>query len=323
MLEAAVALLRRLRALDDGGLTPLGERLRGLPLHPRLGAVLVAGGGAVEAARACALLADGLRGRAVMGATTTSDVLPGPGRVGATGAAPETGGRAARDSPPNGPTLIDASTLTSASCVAPCWPAIPTGSRDDGGRGRRDCCWQRAPAPNWPATAVSVTPNGWSRSTWPARPQEATPGYLPPALSSASGSRPTQSLGRTRAGRRGARARDPRDVVRRAAPRRSADDAGPRGRLALLAEAYLARPHDEPTRSCFDGCDSSAPTSTCRSWSARQPPASGPSTTSTLPRICHGTFGRASTAMRPNASTSRADARPPSTIATTAVSRRR
>ncbi len=76
MLEAAVALLRRLRALDNGRLTPLGERLRGLPLHPRLGAVLVAGGGALEAASACALLADGLRGRAVMGATTTSDVLP-------------------------------------------------------------------------------------------------------------------------------------------------------------------------------------------------------------------------------------------------------
>jgi ATP-dependent helicase HrpB len=76
MLEAALALLRRLRALDDGRLTGLGERLRALPLHPRLGAVFVAGGGAVEAANVCALLADGLRGRAVMGATTASDVLP-------------------------------------------------------------------------------------------------------------------------------------------------------------------------------------------------------------------------------------------------------
>jgi ATP-dependent helicase HrpB len=76
MLEAALALLRRLRALDDGRLTGLGERLRALPLHPRLGAVFVAGGGAVDVANACALLADGLRGRAVMGATTASDVLP-------------------------------------------------------------------------------------------------------------------------------------------------------------------------------------------------------------------------------------------------------
>jgi len=76
MLAAAVSLLRRLRAIDHGRLTLLGERLRALPLHPRLGAVLAAGGGAVEAAHVCALLGDGLRGRAVMGATTTSDVLP-------------------------------------------------------------------------------------------------------------------------------------------------------------------------------------------------------------------------------------------------------
>jgi ATP-dependent RNA helicase HrpB len=76
MLEAALALLRRLRALDDGRLTLLGERLRGLPLHPRLGAVLIEGGGAFEAAAACALLSDGVRGRASTGTTTTSDILP-------------------------------------------------------------------------------------------------------------------------------------------------------------------------------------------------------------------------------------------------------
>jgi ATP-dependent helicase HrpB len=75
MLEAALALLRRLRALDDGRLTPLGERLRGLPLHPRLGAVLIEGRGSFEAAAACALLADGVRGQASTGATTASDVL--------------------------------------------------------------------------------------------------------------------------------------------------------------------------------------------------------------------------------------------------------
>ncbi|MBK5299320.1 MAG: ATP-dependent RNA helicase [Vicinamibacteria bacterium] len=75
-LEAALSLLARLRALETGRLTRLGERIRALPLHPRLGAVLVAGRGAFEAAAACALLADGLRGRAAVGATTTSDVLP-------------------------------------------------------------------------------------------------------------------------------------------------------------------------------------------------------------------------------------------------------
>ncbi len=74
-IEAAIVLLTRLGAIADGRLTPLGERLRTLPLHPRLGAVLVAGLGSLDAAAACALLADGLRGRGVA-ATTTSDVLP-------------------------------------------------------------------------------------------------------------------------------------------------------------------------------------------------------------------------------------------------------
>jgi len=75
-LEAALSLLLRLGAFRNGRLTALGERLRALPLHPRLGAVLVAGYGAFETAAACALLADGVRGRAESGATTTSDVLP-------------------------------------------------------------------------------------------------------------------------------------------------------------------------------------------------------------------------------------------------------
>jgi ATP-dependent helicase HrpB len=74
-LEAATALLMRLRALHGGRVTPLGDRLRGLPLHPRLGAVLIEGGGSFEAAAACALLSEGVRGRTSTGATTTSDVL--------------------------------------------------------------------------------------------------------------------------------------------------------------------------------------------------------------------------------------------------------
>jgi ATP-dependent helicase HrpB len=74
-LEAALALLRRLGAVHDGRLTAIGDRLRGLPLHPRLGAVLLAGGGSPEAAAACALLSDGLRGRRRTAATTTCDVL--------------------------------------------------------------------------------------------------------------------------------------------------------------------------------------------------------------------------------------------------------
>ena len=74
-IESAMSLLARLGAVAGRHLTPLGRRLRALPLHPRLGAVLVAGGGALEAGAACAVLSEGLRGR-TSGATTTSDVLP-------------------------------------------------------------------------------------------------------------------------------------------------------------------------------------------------------------------------------------------------------
>jgi ATP-dependent RNA helicase HrpB len=58
-VRAAVDLLRRLDAVDDGGeLTAVGIELKRLPLHPRLSRLLVAADGAPEAARACALLAD-------------------------------------------------------------------------------------------------------------------------------------------------------------------------------------------------------------------------------------------------------------------------
>jgi ATP-dependent helicase HrpB len=82
-VEAAQALLERLGAVqwrrgfspaERSHLTPLGERLRSLPLHPRLGAVFVAGGGAPRVALACAMLSDGLR-RVETPPTTMSDVL--------------------------------------------------------------------------------------------------------------------------------------------------------------------------------------------------------------------------------------------------------
>jgi ATP-dependent helicase HrpB len=58
-VRAAVDLLRRLDAVDDGGrLTAIGRDLKRLPLHPRLSRLLVAAAGAPEAARACAFLAD-------------------------------------------------------------------------------------------------------------------------------------------------------------------------------------------------------------------------------------------------------------------------
>ena len=58
-LDAALTLLTRLGALDASArMTPLGRSLQRLPLHPRLGRIVLAATGAPEAARACALLSE-------------------------------------------------------------------------------------------------------------------------------------------------------------------------------------------------------------------------------------------------------------------------
>jgi ATP-dependent helicase HrpB len=73
-VDAALELLARLGALQGGRLTPLGERMRRLPLHPRLARVLIEAGGAPRAAAACAILSEPLPSRHA-GAATDSDVL--------------------------------------------------------------------------------------------------------------------------------------------------------------------------------------------------------------------------------------------------------
>jgi ATP-dependent helicase HrpB len=68
-LDAALALLVRLGLIDvrnphpairdvTASLTPVGEQVRRLPLHPRLARMLVAAGGARQMAQACALLSE-------------------------------------------------------------------------------------------------------------------------------------------------------------------------------------------------------------------------------------------------------------------------
>jgi ATP-dependent helicase HrpB len=58
-IEAAIALVVRLGAIDGAGrLTAAGRSLVHLPLHPRLGTILLAANGAPEAARACAWLSE-------------------------------------------------------------------------------------------------------------------------------------------------------------------------------------------------------------------------------------------------------------------------
>lgn len=56
-IDRADGLLRRLGAVDDRGVTPLGEALLALPIHPRLGRVVLAGRHRLHTAAAVAALA--------------------------------------------------------------------------------------------------------------------------------------------------------------------------------------------------------------------------------------------------------------------------
>jgi ATP-dependent helicase HrpB len=58
-IESAIELLRRLGAIEGRKLTPLGEKLRAMPLHPRLARVLLDGG--ENALRVVALLSEDVR----------------------------------------------------------------------------------------------------------------------------------------------------------------------------------------------------------------------------------------------------------------------
>ncbi|HVQ41395.1 MAG TPA: helicase-related protein, partial [Vicinamibacterales bacterium] len=75
-LDSAFSLLERLGAIDPAGrLTSIGRTLQRLPIHPRLGRMLVAGHASSLIARACALLAERhvrVPGRA---AATSCDLL--------------------------------------------------------------------------------------------------------------------------------------------------------------------------------------------------------------------------------------------------------
>jgi len=73
-LDAAMALLAALGAIDGGRVTALGDRMKRLPLHPRLARMLIEADGARPVALACALLSE-RRALPPHPATTTSDLL--------------------------------------------------------------------------------------------------------------------------------------------------------------------------------------------------------------------------------------------------------
>jgi ATP-dependent helicase HrpB len=81
-LDAALSLLRRLGAVDGGRLTARGRAAQRLPLHPRLGTVLLVAGGGARAAATCAMLSEPRAAATGERATTDSDVLSLADRLG-------------------------------------------------------------------------------------------------------------------------------------------------------------------------------------------------------------------------------------------------
>ena len=74
-VDSALALLELLGAVRDGRVTPLGQRIKQLPLHPRLGCILLEAHASHEAALACAMLSERRMLPSGVAATTSSDLL--------------------------------------------------------------------------------------------------------------------------------------------------------------------------------------------------------------------------------------------------------
>lgn len=74
-IAAALALLERLGAVQDGAITELGRRMQSLPLGPRLARVLIAANGSFEGAAVCAWLSEPVAIE-TDAATASSDLLP-------------------------------------------------------------------------------------------------------------------------------------------------------------------------------------------------------------------------------------------------------
>jgi ATP-dependent helicase HrpB len=73
-VQGALRLLEYLGAIRDGQVTSAGERMKRLPLHPRLARMLIESGGSREVALACALLSE-RHSSARHPVTTSSDLL--------------------------------------------------------------------------------------------------------------------------------------------------------------------------------------------------------------------------------------------------------
>jgi ATP-dependent helicase HrpB len=161
-VQAARELLERLGAIQGTRVTALGHQLRRLPLHPRLACVLIAAGGAWEAAAACALLSE-IRPAAAVAAATTCDLLP---LIDRWASVPPHTRQVARPS-----TASDAAfsarrletTSTRRISAGPCSPDSPTAWRDAARTTGRRWCWPRDAARRWAASPRWRRGSGSSR----------------------------------------------------------------------------------------------------------------------------------------------------------------
>ena len=130
-VAAAMSLLERLGAVAGGRLTPDGEAMHRLPLHPRLGRVLLTAGGGGRGAAVCAVLGEGWR--PVVRAdppTTDSDVLSAVDRLaeappGVKATARELEREAAGIADPSGPGRRESLRVTDEALLRPLLAGFP------------------------------------------------------------------------------------------------------------------------------------------------------------------------------------------------------
>ena len=178
-IDRAFDLLERLGATRDGRLTSAGRHIQRLPLHPRLSAILLAAGGAREAAIACAVLSErhyysrrrvfpagsssppgiARRPQAICSASSRASVTC----LSRSGGLPRLSSRSrARLQRQYG------NHSARSRSIARSLPVIPIASRVGASHARRACSCRPDTEPSWAPKAAFAMESFWSRWTsWP------------------------------------------------------------------------------------------------------------------------------------------------------------